>query len=316
MLPESILSCFTADSRILITGMGGGYDVVCGLPLFLALEKRGCAVHLASFSSTPLNDIEDAVRHTETLWEVTACSARPSYFPEGWLSRWFLEKRSQTVSLWCFGASGVGPYHDSYSYLVKHLGIDTVILVDGGVDSLLRGDEFSLASPLEDALSLAVVSGLDRPRKFLVTTAFSAERLDNISHAQVLARIADLTRADAFYGISALLPQSEEGRAFADAGDYILAHQQGMHQSVVLASMLSALRGEFGEQVVNPYTQNTPPWISPLMTLYWFFDLPEVARQNLYLSRLKTTRTFPEAAERLGEFMKTRPKRGWESIPI
>ena len=52
------------------------------------------------------------------------------------------------------------------------------------------------------------------------------------------------------------------------------------------------------------------------MTLYWFFDLAEVARQNLYLPRLQTTFSFPEAAERLGEFMKTRPKRGWESIPI
>lgn len=316
MLPISILNSFAAGSRILIAGMGGGYDVVCGLPLFLALEKRGCSVHLASFSSTPLNDVEGAVRHRETLWEVTARSARPSYFPEGWLVRWLQEKRSYVASLWCFGASGVGPYHDSYSYLVRHLAIDTLILVDGGVDSLLRGDEYSLASPLEDALSLATVSGLDIPRKLLVTTAFSAERLDNISHAQVLARIADLTRADAFYGVSALLPSSEEGMAFTDAGNYILAHQQGMHQSVVLASMLSALRGEFGEQSVSPYTQNTPPWISPLMTLYWFFDLPEVARQNLYLPRLRTTQTFHEAAERLHEFMKTRPRRGWESIPI
>ncbi len=315
MLPESILNSFTADSRVLIAGMGGGYDVVCGLPLFLALEKLGCSVYLASFSSTPLNDIEGATRHTETLWEVTAQSARPSYFPEGWLARWLLE-RSQNVSLWCFGASGVGPYYDSYSYLVKSLAIDTLILVDGGVDSLLRGDEYSLASPLEDALSLAAVRDLDIPRKLLVTTAFSAERLDNISHAQVLARIADLTRAEAFHGVTTLLPQSEEGVAFADAGEYILAHQQGMHQSVVLASMLSALRGEFGEQAVNPYTQNTPPWISPLMTLYWFFDLPEVARQNLYLPRLQATQTFHEAAERLHEFMKTRPKRGWESIPI
>lgn len=52
------------------------------------------------------------------------------------------------------------------------------------------------------------------------------------------------------------------------------------------------------------------------MCLYWFFNLSEVARQNIYLSRLLPTKTFPEAAERLHEFMKTRPKRGWESIPI
>lgn len=316
MLPTQILEQLKPQSRILIAGAGGGYDVVCGLPLFLALEAAGHEAHLASFSSTPLNDIGASVRHTDTLWEVTAASARPSYFPEGWLSRWFRERQARDVSVWCFGASGVGPYHASYEYLVNTLGIDTIIVVDGGVDSLLRGDEFSLASPLEDALTLAAVSLLEGPRLVLVTTAFSAERLDNISHAQVLARIADLTRADALLGVSTLLSASPEGRTFIEAAEYVLSHQAGMHQSVVIGSMLSALRGEFGDQVVNPYTQNTPPWISPLMCLYWFLDLPEVARQNLYLPHLRTTQTFPEAAERLHEFMRTRPKRGWEGIPI
>lgn len=316
MLPPLIQSKLNPKSQVLVAGAGGGYDVVCGLPLFLALEAAGHQAHLASLSSTPLNDISDAMQHTETLWEVTAASARPSYFPEGWLARWFHERRGRDLSVWCFSASGVGPYVQAYQYLVERLEIDTLIVVDGGVDSLLRGDEYSLASPLEDALTLAAVSLLDGPQKFLATTAFSAERLDNISHAQVLARMADLTRTEALLGVSTLLPSVEEGRLFVEAAEYILSHQEGMHQSVVIASMLSALRGEFGEQVVNPYTQNTPPWISPLMCLYWFFDLPEVARQNLYLSRLRTTQTFSEAAERLHEFMKTRPKRGWESIPI
>ena len=316
MLPPLIQQRVSPGSRVLIAGAGGGYDVVCGLPLFFALEAAGCQAFLANFSSTPLNDMAEAARHTETLWEVTADSSRPSYFPEGWLARWFRERRGRDLSLWCFGASGVGPYHQSYQYLVDRLGIDTIIVIDGGVDSLLRGDEYSLASPLEDALTLAAVSLLDGPQKFLATTAFSAERLDNISHAQVLARIAGLTRSEALLGVTSLLPFTEEGRLFVEAAEYVLAHQAGMHQSVVIGSLLSALRGEFGDQVVNPYTQNTPPWVSPLMCLYWFFDLPEVARHNLYLSRLLPTKTFPEAAERLHEFMKTRPKRGWESIPI
>lgn len=316
MLPPLMQQRVGPGSRVLIAGAGGGYDVVCGLPLFVALEAAGCRPFLASFSSTPLNDMAGAVRHTETLWEVTADSSRPGYFPEGWLARWFRESGGRDVPLWCFGASGVGPYHESYQYLVNRLGVDTIIVVDGGVDSLLRGDEYSLASPLEDALTLAAVSLLDGPQKFLAATAFSAERLDKISHAQVLARIADLTRVEALLGVTSLLPSAEEGRLFVEAAEFILAHQEGMHQSVVIGSLLSALRGEFGDQVVNPYTQNTPPWVSPLMCLYWFFDLPEVARQNLYLSRLLPTKTFPEAAERLHEFMKTRPKRGWESIPI
>ena len=243
MLPPKIVEQLKPQSRVLVAGAGGGYDVVCGLPLFLALEAAGHEVHLASFSSTPLNDIGEAVRHTDALWEVTAASARPSYFPEGWLSRWFSETRGRDVPVWCFGATGVGPYRASYQYLVNRLGIDAVLVVDGGVDSLLRGDEFSLASPLEDALTLAAVSLLEGPRLLLATTAFSAERLDNISHAQVLARIADLTRADALLGVSTLLPSSEEGKAFAEAAGYVLSHQEGMHQSVVIGSLLSALRG-------------------------------------------------------------------------
>ena len=122
MLPEQVLKLLKPQSRILIGGAGGGYDVVCGLPLFQALEAAGHEAHLASFSSTPLNDIGKAVRHTETLWEVTAKSARPSYFPEGWLARWFYERQGRDLSVWCFGASGVGPYHTATSIWWSGLG--------------------------------------------------------------------------------------------------------------------------------------------------------------------------------------------------
>jgi hypothetical protein len=35
----------------------------------------------------------------------------------------------------------VRPLLESYQALVKHLAIDGIILIDGGVDSLLHGDE-------------------------------------------------------------------------------------------------------------------------------------------------------------------------------
>lgn len=241
MLSHSLTDKLRDAKRILVAGAGGGYDVVCGLPLFFALEAFGYEVHLASLSSTPLNDVERGVRHTETLLEVAAESSRPSYFPEGWLSRWFQERLGRPQSVWCFTASGVVPYAQSYQYLIDRLRIDVVIVVDGGVDSLLRGDEYSLASLLEDALTLAAVTLADVPHKWLMTTAFGAERLDNISHAQVLARIAALTQEEALLGVSTLLRSSEEGRQFVQAAEYILEHQQGMHQSVVVSCLLAAL---------------------------------------------------------------------------
>jgi len=301
---------------VMIAGAGGGYDIVCGIPIAVALWNRGVKVHLASFSSTPLRDVENATWQRDTLLEITVTSSRPSYFPEGWLARWVRESLGREISVWCFEASGVGPLVENYEWLVGELEIDAIVIVDGGVDSLLRGDEFTLASPMEDALTLAAVSLLDVPMKALVSTAFGAERLDRISHAQALARMSDLIRAGGFWGTEAVAPGIPEGDALASCIAYILENQSGMHQSVVCGSLLAALQGKFGDQPVSTTTQNTPPWISPLMLLYWWFDLDEVARQNLYLSRLLPTRTFNEAVDRLGEFMKTRPKRGWEEIPI
>lgn len=221
---------------------------------------------------------------------------------------------ARDVSVWCMGASGVGPLLESYTRLVRDLSIDTIILVDGGVDSLLRGDENALGSPLEDAISLAALSLLEGPQRILAAVAFGAERLDQICHAQVLARVAALTNAGAWLGCECL-----EGVAATDLSEiaeYILQNQRGMRQSIVIASLISAIRGDFGDVAVLPHATTTPPWISPLTSLFWYFDLPEVARQNLYLSKLINTTTYDQAAEYLGGYLKSRVKRGWEAIPI
>ncbi len=314
MLTQPIDERLADAKNVLIAGAGGGYDVICGVPIVLALESRGVRTHLASFASTPINDVADAVQLSPSLIEVTAKSSRPSYFPEGWLARWLTVRLQREISVYCFGATGVGPLYEGYQLLIRKLDIDAIIVVDGGVDSLLRGDECALGSPLEDALTLATVSLIDGPERILAVTAFGAERLDRISHAQVLGRIADLTRAGAWLGTDSLT--GAQATDFSAGARHVLEHQEGMHNSVVVASMLSAVAGEFGDRAVTAHSANTPPWISPLMALYWYFDLAEVARQNLYLSRLVNTTTFADAAEALGAFMKSRVKRGWEDIPI
>jgi hypothetical protein len=152
---QAIQRVIDESTNVLVAGSGGGYDVVCGLPILLDLHGRGKETYFASLSSTPLNDIAEADTHLPNLVAVTARSSRPSYFPEGWLARWLASEIGLDRPLWCFGATGVQPLARAYQYVVDRLGIDTIVVVDGGVDSVLRGDEFSLASPLEDALTLA-----------------------------------------------------------------------------------------------------------------------------------------------------------------
>ena len=45
--------------------------------------------------------------------------------------------------------------------LLKEHHIDTIVLVDGGVASLMRGDEQGCGAVVEDSISVGVVDALD-----------------------------------------------------------------------------------------------------------------------------------------------------------
>jgi hypothetical protein len=57
-------------------------------------------------------------------------------------------------------------------------------------------------------------------------------------------------------------------------------------------------QGYYGNHHLTEKTRGSRLWISPLMPIYWFFDLPTVAHQNLYLSHLGDTETFMDALQR------------------
>ncbi|MDQ7037291.1 MAG: DUF1152 domain-containing protein [Anaerolineae bacterium] len=95
----------------------------------------------------------------------------------------------------------------AYKHLVKKFNIDTLILVDGGVDSLMRGNEQAPGSLLEDTISLIAIEDLDVPTKILATIGFGTEVEEGVCHHHALENMAALTKARAFYGSCSLLPQ-------------------------------------------------------------------------------------------------------------
>src|SRR5512139_3924757 len=142
--------------NILIAGAGGGFDIFCGLPLYFGLQDAGKQVHLASlsFSFLPTPMVTKEERLSPSLLKVTADTPlRTDYFPELILSQWF-RAQGQETPIYCFERTGVKPLLASYRTLVEQLSLDTVILVDGGTDSLMRGDEIGLGTPQEDISSI------------------------------------------------------------------------------------------------------------------------------------------------------------------
>ena len=99
-------------------------------------------------------------------------------------------------------------------------GVDAVVIVDGGSDSLMRGDEEGLGDPIED----------------------------HVSDASALRAIPELTRMGGFLGAMAIEPSSASFRFYRDLVHYVFEHQR--FHSVLAGAIAAAGEGHFGAEVV------------------------------------------------------------------
>jgi hypothetical protein len=303
-----------ACKNLLIAGMGGGFDIFSGLPIYFELQARGQTVHLANFSFSLLHGLTHSTYLTDSLVGVTADESNFSpYFPEAHLSRWF-RSTGQEVTIWAFEKTGVRPLLANYRALVEHLAIDGILLIDGGVDSLVRGNEAALGTVLEDATSLAAVNALtDVPTRLMACIGFGIER--DMAYAHILENIADLAHDEVFLGTCSLLRQMESYQRYEAA---LLAVQATPYQdpSVINSSIVSAVQGHYGNYHLTEKTRNGRNWISPLMPIYWFFDLPGVAYKNLFLNEIMLTDTFNDVFSQMAKYRRYMPSRQPFRIPL
>jgi hypothetical protein len=306
MLDQPVLAKLGSPRRILLAGCGGGYDVLGAVPLRDALVAAGHEVHLASLSFSYLNGL-DAAQDAEhpNLYAVTAAARSASkYCPEAWLAHWL----GGDAIVWSFDKTGVRPLAAAYRALVERLAIDAIVLVDGGIDAVLRGDETSLGTPSEDLASLAAVTSLGIPTA-IACVGLSAELRDGIPHAQVFERFAELAREGAYWGACALVRGTPACDAYLAAVDHVFAGQQDVKQSHVHKVVSLAARGEFGSPA--PHV-----WLSPLLSMFWFFDAHVVARTHRFLGDLHATDSIWEVAARVEAARKDLAIRPREAMPI
>ncbi len=300
---------------ILLAGAGGGFDLFCGLPLYFALQAQGKQVILANLSFSSL-DRSNARQLSEALYEVRAqTQADLRYFPELHLARWLAQ--TGDVPVYAFARTGVQPVLQAYQQLVERHGVDTVILVDGGTDSLMRGDEAGLGTPEEDAVSLAVVQMLvGVSQKLLICLGFGVDTFHGVAHAQYLEAVAALARTGAYLGTWSLTSDMPEVQRYREVLAFVHA-QMPDFPSIVSSSVLDAIDGQFGNYHSTHSTGDSTLFINPLMGLYWAFEATGVAERNLYLDRLQETRSLGEVARVIAAFREEWPSlKPWETIPL
>ncbi len=315
ILPTDVLF----QENVMVVGAGGGFDFVCGLPILLELENRGCSAIIGNYSFTNLTSVTRAELHTAHLLKVNADSIQVNngYFPEKHLSAWYRKEKRIEKDVWCFSMMGVVPTLESYNYLIDKFNIDTVICVDGGVDGIFRGDEFDLGTPSMDAISVIATSLCKAKNKYYVCTAFGIEGSESrVSHAQVLNRMADLIKVDALLGVSVLTANSDIGKSFLSATQFIFRNMNPNEQSTIVSSIAESIRGGYGYSSVNGKTQERQVWISPLTALYWFFSAKEVAEIKLFYNQALSSQTVGEVGSAIESLRNKIGVKPHETIPV
>ncbi len=311
---ERLSSC----QRILLAGAGGGYDILAGLPLYECLRGLGKEVFLANLSFSSLRrargrwiEIEQIPLVLEVLGD---CGGVEEYFPERYLAEW-LASRGQPAPVYAYKAAGVRVLESIFRHLAKLLDLDALVLVDGGCDILMRGNEPDLGTPHEDIASLAAAHCLDLPVRLLVCLGFGVDRYHGVCHAYVLESMAELTAQGAFLGGLSLLPSMPEFRAYLQALQYIFQRMPD-NESIVNTSIAAAGLGRFGDDHVLDRTRGQTLFINPLMSTYFAFEVDGVARRCLYLDVLRETSTRRDVDLVIDEFRRTVPRRPWLPIPL
>lgn len=300
--------------RILIAGAGGGFDVYAGLPLALALQGIGKQVYLANLTFSDLRQLDIDDWAEPGVAAVTPNSkGNENYFPERTLARWLASKGKHST-VYDFPKTGVQPLRAAYRALITRLDVDAVVLVDGGTDILMRGDEAGLGTPEEDMTSLAAVAGLGRIERLVACVGFGIDAYHGVCHAHVLENLAALQREGAYLGAFSIPAATPEAAAYLDAVTYAQAATPS-RPSIVNGQIAAAIRGEFGDAHFTTRTHGSELFVNPLMGLYFTLDLPGLARSIGYLARLEHTHNAHQVVLAIRAHRKTIQPRTRRIIP-
>jgi len=335
-----------SKKRILLAGCGGGFDIYSGLPIFFALKKLQKEVFLANLTfvgelpeliadfatTSPSLHIHSAVLPvTANLASHISQSANkdlfPShYFPEFYLSEWFQKTQNLDVPVYTITRSGVVPVRAAYEAICEKLQIDCIVLVDGGTDSLMRGDEIGLGSPEEDSVSIVAVNGMkqdfsylskmgEQITKIMLNIGVGVDSFHGVRHGQWLRNVAREIEAGGYLGCFALMREMVEVELYKMASEYVFKRMP-TSPSIVVSSTLAAIDGKFGNYHANSRTRGSKMYINPLMGLVWCFELATVAKDLMYADKIEQTKTMGEVRNIILKFRNTvQIWTEWSNIP-
>jgi len=304
--------------NILIAGVGGGYDVFTGLPIGIYLSDNGYNVFYANYSFSNLASATPKNLKYRNTFIVSSESVilNDDYFPEKYLASWLEKSGRKNAFVLCFTQLGVKNLKEEYEKIIQDYNIDALIMFDGGCDGIFRGDEYDLGTPSMDSISIIAGSLQNVFQKYYVLTAFGSEGVNKeVSHAEALQRMSELIKIKEFLGVSALTMNDPSVLEFEKCIEYVNKLTPEHKHSNIINSIRASYKGMYGDVAVTIKSQHSPIWISPLTSLYWFFNLEAVAKLKLFYKNVLDSDNVMMVSKEIEKFRKS-VKKERPNIPI
>lgn len=261
---------------IMMVGVGGGFDIFVGLPFVHKWpEKQFILVNSSPDSSFLLEESNPD---------------KEEHYPQNQISQ-----HPNIIANYTVGKHGTGLLKKVYDEIIEKHKPDLILGVDGGVDSLMVGDEAEKGTILEDFNVLGALSQLDIEHKVLCCAGFGAETEENVNHYRVLENIAKISADGWFYGSFSLMNWWQEFIFYKVRCES--AWENNRRKSHIQTKIISAAEGAFPnnkyEDVDARVTGSTDvTFVSPLSSIYWLFNLDKVVERNKLIPFLKKANTF------------------------
>lgn len=164
------------SKNVFFVGVGGGFDIYFGVFIYLNLVKVGKNVILVNYFFILLEEmmVEEVYLNCYKVRIGDLDRLGRNYFLEKYLCL-FLGVKGIYVIIYGLKRVGVQFIFDFYRYIVKEYEIDMIILVDGGMDSLMFGDEEGLGILQEDICLMVVVYRIGIKNKMLLSIGFGVD---------------------------------------------------------------------------------------------------------------------------------------------
>lgn len=275
--------------RKLIVGCGGGYDIFVGLPLYFKSIRDSSKVCLASFSFTDPQVLQsvDPSGFPYNLYEVRPETPDLGYdfFPE------LLLAKKLRVSVYCIGYTGMSDLETAYRRLMDLLRPNEVILADGGCDSLCFGYEASMATWVEDSMSLYTANKISRDYNasfFLLLGGVTADFYDGIEEENFLNNLEVVRQKGGVVWIKTLSSLQPNVSKYIDVFEASSKQQSIVNSTIVAAAR--GIRGKYSPEYLDKRSksgQRIELTISDLSSKYFLLKLPVVCQCIQYLDLLE-----------------------------